>query len=896
MTFNDLLDRLWFADFETFAHDWLLVCINYRTGEEKIFHNCPRNDIYEWLNKEKPILCGHNFAYYDKYILKAILSGFTPEEVKKVNDYIIHGGQGFELDYGEERVELPPIWDTMQDIVPVKSLKEIEGCLGLDITETTIPFDLPTKWTKEQYEEVLYYCRADVNALRPLFEARLDYFETKYDICKLSNIDPATNMGLTNAKLCAKFLEAKKVDRDDERDYTIPSTIHTEFVDQRILDFFNRIHDTSIPSEVLFKTKLEMEEHGMPTVVSWGGKHGALPNFIFIQENEPEMVVINCDFASLYPHLLALPQYNFISRNIKDKNAYANTLKHRLELKHQGKKKEQKALKLILNTTYGCELNQYNDLYDARGARGTCITGQLLISELTERVFRVGNVQLIQVNTDGLMVKLPRTELDEYYKVCNEFSKNCGIELEYDIITKIIQRDVNNYIMLYDDKGKSKIKAKGGCFSGLPNLSIQEDGNVISEYEVDFKQNSLVICAEAIARNLLFDTPVEYTINNCNDVSKFQMITHLGGTYEKCIYECNGEVTDLQRNNRVYAGKEKTGAMIYKIKSDGKKDKLASCPTNPIIDNKNEITIDKINKSWYIKYTKQRVSDFVRKGDIFMEDKLEKLKKDELIAMIKNNNRSDDSTAPINASDKALLLQKITKFREKMRKRNFILDKELPKNLGGGEIYSIDQIYQAVQDISLECGLDFSFETTEMTQFDLAAFKPMTGASQNIATVKSIITFADIDTGCEKTYTMVSQGSDSIDKAVNSASTMAFRNWFTKNFTPSRINGEDIKYGDGIDNDVVTDEIKSQPKTPTFIPAEKKQEIVKEITSEPQKTSSDDDFDEVTDLIMELRELSGNPKAGEKTMSAMLDGSISDIDLMNAKLKLQNTIADLKNK
>jgi hypothetical protein len=396
-------------------------------------------------------------------------------------------------------------------------------------------------------------------------------------------------------------------------------------------------------------------------------------------------------------------------------------------------------------------------------------------------------------------------------------------------------------------------------------------------------------------KNLLFNIPIEDTINACNDPFRFQKITHLGGTFSGCILENkDGSVQELQRNNRVYAGIEKTGGMIYKVKENGSKSKLSDCPPNPIVDNAGEITIDKINKSWYIKYTKQRVSDFVRKGDIFMEDKLEKLKKDELIAMIKNNNRSDDSTAPINASDKALLLQKITKFREKMRKRNFILDKELPKNLGGGEIYSIDQIYQAVQDVSLECGLDFSFETTEMTQFDLAAFKPMTGAPNHIATVKSVITFADIDTGCEKTYTMVSQGSDSIDKAVNSASTMAFRNWFTKNFTHNMINGEEIKYGDGINNDVVTDEVKSQPKTRTFIPAEKKQEIVKEITSEPVNNASDKDFDEVTDLIMELRELSGNAKACEKTMNAMLDGSISDIDLMNAKLKLQNAIADLK--
>ena len=200
MSFDELLDNLWLFDFEVYAHDWLLVLISYRTNKEIVFHNSLPNDVQNFINVEQPILIGHNAKYYDQYILKAVLNGYTPEEIKEVNDYIINGGQGFELDYGYVRI--PPIWDTIQDIVPMKSLKEIEGNLLLDITETGLSFDSPDKWSKEDYEEVLHYCRADVNALRPLFDARKDYFETKFDLCMLCNIDPKINIGLTNAKLC----------------------------------------------------------------------------------------------------------------------------------------------------------------------------------------------------------------------------------------------------------------------------------------------------------------------------------------------------------------------------------------------------------------------------------------------------------------------------------------------------------------------------------------------------------------------------------------------------------------------------------------------------------------------------------------------------------------------
>ena len=613
--------------------------------------------------------------------------------------------------------------------------------------------------------------------------------------------------------------------------------------------------------------------------------------------------------AFIDPNLVRI--FGYSSRSQEDVGAYLEVLEMRMKAKHNElpesflkplglKNKDLKdALKLIINSYTGCLRALFNPLCDWKQGISICFTGQLLILQLAYDLSQIPTVELAEANTDAICFYYDDIYEDAINKVLQDWQDLTRLELEGDNIIKYVARDVNNFAQIIQRGDNDyEVHYKGGEFRGQHIFEWDKEKHTFHySFKNDLENNSLTIVSEAMLKNLLFNIPVEDTINNCNDPLRFQKITHLGSTFEKCILENkDGSVVELQRNNRVYAGIEKTGGMVYKVKPNGSKSKLSDCPPNPIIDNAGEITIDKINKSWYIKYTKQRVSDFVRKGEIYMEDKLETMKKAELIEMIKNNNRSENSTAPINASDKALLLQKISQFRAKIRQRNFIYDKELPKNLGGGEIYSIDQIYQAVQSTSLECGLDFSFETVEMSQFDLKAFVPQTGAPNHIATVKSVITFADIDTGCEKTYTMVSQGSDSIDKAVNSASTMAFRNWFTKNFTPNIINGEEIKYGDDDVNDIVSDEAPSQPKVSTFVPADKKEQIVKEITSEPQKTSNDDDFDEVTDLIMELRELSGNPKAGEKTMSAMLDGSISDIDLMNAKLKLQNTIADLKKK
>ena len=879
------------------------MLIKYSDDTEVIFHNASANDVCEFIEKYNPILIAHNGKYYDQYILKGILAGFSVDEIKRVNDHIIQGGQGFELEYGYVD-NLPAVWDTIQDIVPMKSLKEIEANLLLDITESSIDFDIDHAWTKEEYEDMLYYCRCDVKALRPLFEARKTYFETKYDICILANIDPVYNVGLTNAKLCAKFLEAEKVDRDDEREYEIPKTVDVSKIDKRILEFFDRIHDNNISSEELFSSKLEINFHDMPSVFAWGGAHGAIPNFIY-EIGDDGTIIINADFASLYPHLLALGVYNFISRNIKDKNKYKNTLDTRLELKHLGKKKEQLGLKLILNTAYGCQNNKYNDLYDPKGARGTCITGQLLISELTEIIYSLGDVELVQLNTDGIMVKMKKQTLDEYYKVCNEFSKKCQIELEYDVITKIIQRDVNNYIMIYEDKGKQKIKAKGGCFASLPELSFDDDGKLNSKYIPNFKANSLAIVSEALARNLLLNTPVEETINNCNNIHMFQMVQHLGSTYEKCVQESTAGDIKLQRNNRIYAGKKPSGKII-KVKYDGRRDSLANCPSNPIVDNANRCTIDDIDKSWYIKLAKQWVDDFkgVKRLTEYKKTELvemannmgiefdPKIKKDDLIKLIEENNeRKEVMCMEEKVERKSNLAKKINDMKQEIMGMDFCLDEAMPGNLGGREYASIGQYYKVINELSIKYGLLFNWEVEYVSSFERDLFKPATGMPQHVATVHCKATFIDVEDGDFIEYTTCASGSDTCDKAVSGASALAFRNWFDKNFTPKHLVVDEFT---GLNSEVSESKEQTAPKVPTYIPPAKKEEITNKVVETVQHEKGDDeDTKEIITKIMRVRELTTNPTWGAQTLESLMSGDLSSADILEIGLKVDNKLESL---
>ena len=67
-------------DCEVFAYDWLFVFKNKVTGEYTEIWN--DNEAVEQFMTQEPLLAGFNNKHYDQFILKAVLSGFTPEEIK----------------------------------------------------------------------------------------------------------------------------------------------------------------------------------------------------------------------------------------------------------------------------------------------------------------------------------------------------------------------------------------------------------------------------------------------------------------------------------------------------------------------------------------------------------------------------------------------------------------------------------------------------------------------------------------------------------------------------------------------------------------------------------------------------------------------------------------------
>lgn len=268
-----LLDRLWGMDFEQFAHDTLMVVINYRTRERKIFHNATSDEYQSFIDTYHPIFLTYNGKGYDKYILKGCLLGYSPEECKEINDFIIvENRNGWEYPF-DGYCDNVPIWDLMDCIKTFKSLKELEGNARMNITETTVPFDLKTKWNEQQRNEVIYYCTADVNALFPLFDRLINSYKSKFIICKLGGIDPEFGLGMTDANLTATLLKAERVEHDDPFLYTYPKQIDKSKIPVEALEYFD---DLIAHNDLDYKRDAPSFKFGDCLVqLGVGGLHGA---------------------------------------------------------------------------------------------------------------------------------------------------------------------------------------------------------------------------------------------------------------------------------------------------------------------------------------------------------------------------------------------------------------------------------------------------------------------------------------------------------------------------------------------------------------------------------------------------------------------------------------------
>lgn len=325
-----------------------------------------------------------------------------------------------------------------------------------------------------------------------------------------------------------------------------------------------------------------------------------------------------------------------LSRNPRHKEKFVEIYKKRLQLKAEGKKKEQAPYKIVLNSTFGASGDCFNKLYDPRQCHRTCMTGQIFLLDLMENL---GDVcEIVACNTDSVYVSYELENRDKIIEICHDWERRTKMKLEYEdyVNCLLCQRDVNNYLIIPQDKDKKHVKGKGAVVKSLSELD-----------------NDLAIVNKAVRAFFIDGTLPSETVLTSKNLIDFQKIYVKSSKYEYVYW--GAEVVEEKRKNpetnrmktyremkkegqilnnktfRVFASLEKTGTLM---KSKGYKKEISrfsGAPENLFVYNKSVKgkTVDEfpeLDKMWYINKAWEEIIKFVCSKDEMKKFSFEELK------------------------------------------------------------------------------------------------------------------------------------------------------------------------------------------------------------------------------------------------------------------------------
>ena len=621
-----------FYDFEVFKDDWLAVFIDVTRKKEHVIINSPDELKAVYEANKNDIWVGFNNRHYDQYIMKGILLGMNP---KQINDFIIvQRGEGWQFSRAFNKVPMIN-YDVMPN--PPVGLKTMEGFLGSNIKETEVPFDINRKLTKAEIEETVKYCRHDVEQTIKIFLEKVDEFNAMHGIVQaFPDMVNLSNIGDSEARITAKVLGCEKRDFNDEFEYFFLPCLRLNKY-KYVQDWFEekkqealsmRLQDCDkYDKKLWYKSQnLETTVAGIPHSFGFGGLHGAAD--IPVHKTGQ---ILHVDVNNYYPSMLIAwglvtraatnDNYSLVyktRKSMKAKQIAAAKAGNKAEAKNW--KKAQLPYKKMLNALSGGMKDETNPAYDPRNNNCMCINGQLMLLDLIEHLEVVPGFELIQSNTDGLIIWIPDT--DEAFEmvddICWEWEQRCSTEscsilLELDNISEIYQKDVNNYLWVGADGGVERIGAY------VKELSATD--------------NDLPILNKALVDYMVKKIPVEQTINQCDDLIMFQKIVKLSEKYnwvehEHCTpiiiktgkrvikehYEYPEKVRYNYKSYRVFASNSQDdGRLLKRKKVKPKGEKFGNTPDHCFVFNDSVVGVkvpQNLDKQWYIDKAKKRLKDF----------------------------------------------------------------------------------------------------------------------------------------------------------------------------------------------------------------------------------------------------------------------------------------------
>jgi hypothetical protein len=279
-----------------------------------------------------------------------------------------------------------------------------------------------------------------------------------------------------------------------------------------------------------------------------GGLHSREKSIAHVADDE--YFIADTDATSYYPKLI-------LNAGIAPENLghtflsiYSSIVAERVNAKTSGNTIVADCLKIVANGTFGKLGSPWSIMYAPNLMLQVTITGQLSILMLAER-FELNGIEVTSVNTDGIVVRCLRSKEDLFKSIVKQWEKDTGFDTEEIRYKATYNRDINNYLAVYENPQKGQLfKTKGAYAKTSPSK------NAINE-----------ICVDAVKEFIATGVPLLDTILACRDITRFTSMRRVTGGAVKGVAVPPGEqVIDgvyLGKLIRWYYAKGEQGDIIY---------------------------------------------------------------------------------------------------------------------------------------------------------------------------------------------------------------------------------------------------------------------------------------------------------------------------------------------
>jgi len=429
------------------------------------------------------------------------------------------------------------------------SLKVLEFNMRMKSVED-LPFEPGTVLTNEEMDTLLEYNMHDVVATEQFFELCKPAIELRKS---LSAQFDKNMMNMSDVKI-GETLLIMEIEKRGTSCYTIDAggrktkkqTIRDSLALADVifpyvrfeLPEFNKMHQW-LNAQVITETKgvfkdLKADIDGITYKLGTGGLHASMSGKI-VKSTETHQL-IDVDVASFYPNLAIKNKLYPEHLGVEFCGAYDGVY-HTRRTFPKGTP-ENEAYKLALNGAYGGSNNKYSPFFDMKYTMSITINGQLLLCMLVEQVMKVPGLTMVQCNTDGITYLCPREYIEHTRDVCRWWESITGLDLEEALYSRMVVKDVNNYIAEYEG-GKLKRIGAYAYKSALESPGTRELPH--------HKDWSARVVAKAAESYLVHGKPIRAFIESHDDKYDFLLRTKVP---RSCKLEWGGEV--VQNTVRYY--------------------------------------------------------------------------------------------------------------------------------------------------------------------------------------------------------------------------------------------------------------------------------------------------------------------------------------------------------